>query len=198
MGGGVDHAQIKQLSDRLQLDLSQRFREYSSGNKQKLALVIAFMHRPKLLILDEPASSLDPLNQQEFYAMVRESRAEWATIFFSSHILSEVEHICDWVGIIRAGRLVKIASLEELHDIRMHRVEIEFAGGLPLERIRAADGVDSVVAGNNRVRCIVRGSFEPLMAAIDGARVVNFTSHEPSLEEMFLEYYSEAGKEPTA
>jgi ABC-2 type transport system ATP-binding protein len=195
MAGGVDRARVDELGERLQLDLSQRFRNYSTGNKKKLALVIAFMHRPRLLILDEPTSGLDPLNQQVFYAMVREARQEGGTVFLSSHILSEVEHVCDRVGIIRGGRLVRVARLEDLHEIRMRRVEIEFAGGVPVDAIRAADGVEDVVAEDHRVRCVVRGTFEPLLAAIAGAHVVNLSSHEPSLEEMFLGYYSAAERE---
>jgi len=195
MAGGVDQGRVKQLSERLQLDLSRRYREYSSGNKKKLMLVLAFMHRPRLLILDEPTAGLDPLNQQEFSAMVREARQQGVTVFLSSHVLSEVEHICDQVGIIRAGRLVNVSSLEDLHEIRMHRVEVEFAGEVPVEAIRRAEGVDDVSAENHRVRCIVRGSFEPLMGAIAGAHVVNLTSHEPSLEEAFLAYYAGAPAE---
>src|SRR5215470_14880984 len=195
MAGGVDQAYVKQLSERLELNLSRRFREYSTGNKKKLVLVVAFMHRPRLLILDEPTSGLDPLNQQEFYAMVREARQDGATVFLSSHVLSEVEHICDRVGIIRSGRLVNVASLEQLHEIRLHRVEIEFGGEVPAEAIRRAEGVDNVTVEGRRVHCVVRGSFEPLMATIAGAHVVNLTSHEPSLEDTYLEYYSGAGKE---
>jgi len=198
MAGGVDPARVKSLCGRLQLDLSRRYREYSSGNKKKLLLVIAFMHRPELLILDEPTSGLDPLNQQEFYAMVREARQGGATVFLSSHVLSEVEHVCDRVGIIRTGRLVNISSMEQLHEIRVHRVEIEFAGDVPAEAIRRADGVDGVTVENHRVQCVVRGSFEPLMAAVARAHVVNLTSHEPSLEDTFLEYYSDPGKEEVA
>jgi len=195
MAGGVDQARVKALCDRLQLDVTRRYREYSSGNKKKLLLVIAFMHQPRLLILDEPTSGLDPLNQQEFYAMVREARTDGATVFLSSHVLSEVEHVCDRVGIIRDGRLVNVASLEQLHEIRLHRVEIEFAGEVPEEAIRRAEGVDNLTVEGSRVHCVVRGSFEPLMAAVAGAQVVNLTSHEPSLEDTFLEYYSGAGKE---
>jgi ABC-2 type transport system ATP-binding protein len=190
MAGGVDEDHVQQLAARLQLDLGQRYREYSSGNRQKLILVLAFMHGPRLLILDEPTTGLDPLNQQEFNAILREARDAGATAFLSSHILSEVEHLCDRVGIIRAGRLVRVASLDELHHIRTHRVEIDFAGEPPLERIRAAAGVEDVVAEANRVRCMVRGSFEGLVAALAGAPVVNLVSHEPTLEETFLEYYS--------
>jgi len=118
MRGGVDRKVVRALCERFDLDLGRRFREYSSGNKQKLAIVLAFMHRPDLLILDEPTSGLDPLNQQEFYALLRETREAGATIFLSSHVLSEVEHVCDRVGILRAGRLVKVADLEELRRAR--------------------------------------------------------------------------------
>src|SRR5438067_11858257 len=118
MRGGVDRNVVRALSERFDLDLGRRFREYSSGNKQKLAIVLAFMHRPDLLILDEPTSGLDPLNQQEFYALLRETRDGGATVFFSSHVLSEVEHVCDRVGIIRDGRLVRVADLEELRRAR--------------------------------------------------------------------------------
>jgi len=195
MAGGVDRARVEALCDRLQLDVSRRYREYSSGNKKKLLLVIAFMRQPRLLILDEPTSGLDPLNQQTFNTMVLEARRDGATVFLSSHVLSEVEHVCDRVGIIRAGRLVNVASLEELHEIRLHRVEIEFAAEPPLDAIRKADGVDDVTVEGQRVRCVVRGSFEPLMQAIAGAHVVNLTSHEPSLEDTFLEFYSGSGEE---
>jgi ABC-2 type transport system ATP-binding protein len=198
MAGGVDQAHVRELSERLELDLNRRFREYSTGNKKKLALVIAFMNRPRLLILDEPTSGLDPLNQQQFYAMVREAQRGGATVFLSSHVLSEVQHVCDRVGIIRGGRLVKVASLEELHEIRMHRVEIEFEGPVPLDAIRAAAGVEEVTAEDHRVRGVVRGSFEPLLAAICRGHVVNLSSHEPSLEEMFLVYYSGGREEAVA
>ena len=109
MRGGVDRRRVHAIAERFDLDLSRRFREYSSGNKQKLAIVLAFMHAPDLLILDEPTSGLDPLNQQQFYALLRETRDDGATVFLSSHILSEVEHVCDRVGIIRDGKLVRVA-----------------------------------------------------------------------------------------
>jgi ABC-2 type transport system ATP-binding protein len=193
MRGGVDHARVRSLADRFDLDLSRRFREYSSGNKQKLAILLAFMHRPDLLILDEPTSSLDPLNQQQFYALLQESRDEGATVFLSSHVLSEVEHVCDRVGIIRDGRLVRLAHLDELRRIRVHRVEIEFAAStaVPEAQIREADGVESVSVSGHRVTCTVRGSFDPLLDAIRESEVVDLVSTEPSLEEIFLSYFSE-------
>jgi ABC-2 type transport system ATP-binding protein len=191
--GGVDTKLVQEICTRFSLDLGQRFREYSRGNKQKLAIVIGFMHRPKLLILDEPTGGLDPLNQQEFYSMVRESRDAGATVFLSSHILSEVEHVSDRVGIIRDGRLVRTAKLGELHDIRFHEVEIQFGGPVPVEALRAA-GVDRLEVQDRRVRGIVRGSFEPLMRALRDSQVTSFSSHEPSLEEIFLTFYRRDGQ----
>lgn len=193
MRGGVDAVRVRSLAVRFDLDLNRRFREYSSGNKQKLGILLAFMHRPNLLILDEPTGGLDPLNQQEFYRLVREVRDEGATVFLSSHILSEVEHVCDRVGIVRAGRLVKVADLDELHHIRVHHVEIEFAdsAGIPEAAIRDAHGVQEVAVSGQTVSCAVQGSFEPLMLALRGTRVTNFVSREPSLEEFFLEYYTQ-------
>jgi ABC-2 type transport system ATP-binding protein len=191
MRGGLDPKRIQGLAERLDLDLGRRFREYSSGNKQKLGIVLAFMHSPRFLILDEPTGGLDPLNQQEFYRLLAESREEGATVFLSSHILSEVEHVCDRVGILRSGHLVKVADLEELHRIRLHHVEIEFAEGaiIPEERIRAADGVDKVAVNERVLTCVMHGSFDSLLQALSGAAVENLISHEPSLEEVFLEFY---------
>lgn len=192
--GGVDEKAVAQICERFSLDLGQRFREYSRGNKQKLAIVLGFMHRPRLLILDEPTGGLDPLNQQEFYAMCRESRDAGATVFLSSHILSEVEHISDRIGIIRDGRLVRTAKLSELHEIRFRQVEIQFAGPVPESAIRTAPGVDQVQVSDHSVRCIVRGTFEPLMKALCDGQVVSFASHEPSLEEVFLTFYRGDGQ----
>src|SRR6202023_2246197 len=191
--GGVDETVVAEICKRFSLDLGQRFRESPRGNKHKLAIVLGFMLRPRLLILDEPTGGLDPLNQQEFYDLCRETREAGATVFLSSHILSEVEHISDRVGIIRDGRLVATLKLSELHEIRVHQVEIEFAGTVPLAAIRAAQGVDRVEVSDHRVRCVVQGSFESLMKALTGATVVNFVSHEPSLEEIFLTFYRGKG-----
>jgi len=193
MRGGVDQRTVRALAERFDLDLNRRFREYSSGNKQKLAIVLAFMHTPDLLILDEPTSGLDPLNQQEFYALLREARDGGATVFLSSHVLSEVEHVCDRVGILRAGRLVQVAQLEELRRIRVHRVEIAFAPGseMPAERLEAAPGVDDVTVRGHSVTCTVQGSFDGLLHAISGTHVIDLVSTEPSLEEVFLSFFDE-------
>jgi ABC-type multidrug transport system ATPase subunit len=191
MRGGADPKIVRNIAERFELDLGRRFREYSSGNKKKLGIVLAFMHRPDLLILDEPTGGLDPLNQQEFYKLLHETRDAGATTFLSSHILSEVEHVCDRVGIIRSGRLVKVADLDEIHSIRIHRLELEFSPDTPVPEasIRSAAGVDEVVVSDHRVTCTVRGTFDPLLKALEGTSVTNLVSHEPSLEEIFLTYY---------
>src|SRR6266700_6012178 len=116
--GGVDQAYLKQLIKRLDLDPSRKFRHYSSGNKRKVVLIQAFMHRPRVLILDEPTNGLDPINQQEFHRMVAEARAAGSTVFLSSHIMSEVEQTCSRVGIIREGRLVRVGGVAELKGIK--------------------------------------------------------------------------------
>jgi ABC-2 type transport system ATP-binding protein len=194
MRGGADPATVRSIAQRFDLDLNRRFREYSSGNKRKLGILLAFMHKPELLILDEPTSGLDPLNQQEFYELLREARDGGATVFLSSHILSEVEHVCDRVGILRGGKLVRVAELDDLHHIRAHHVEVEFAPGttVPEAAIRSAAGVEDVTVDGGRVRCTVRGSFGPLFEAIHEAKVTDLVSTEPSLEEIFLSYYSES------
>jgi ABC-2 type transport system ATP-binding protein len=194
MRGGANPKTVRGLAERLDLDLNRRFREYSSGNKQKLGILLAFMHAPELLILDEPTSGLDPLIQQEFYSLLGEARNAGATVFLSSHVLSEVERVCDRVGIIRSGRLVRVAHLDELRRIRVHRVELEFApdARVPEAEIRAASGVDEVVVDGRRVTCALRGDFEPLLDAIRDSSVTDMVSAEPSLEEVFLSYYSDA------
>jgi ABC-2 type transport system ATP-binding protein len=194
--GGVDPARVTALARRLELDLGMRFRQYSRGNKQKLGLVLAFMHEPRLLILDEPTSGLDPLNQQEFYRMVEEARERGATIFLSSHVLSEVERVCQRIGIIRRGHLVQVARLEDLHHLRNHSVEVDFSGPVPVDGVRAAAGVENVTVDGRRLRLTVRGSFGPLLAALEQGQVVNLVSREPSLEETFLAYYRDDASGP--
>jgi ABC-2 type transport system ATP-binding protein len=165
----------------------------SRGTRQKLALVLAWMHRPDLLLLDEPTGGLDPLHQQTFYALVGEARAGGATVFLSSHDLAEVEHVCDRAGIVRAGRLVAVLGLGELRGLRARRVEIAFAGPPPAGAVRAAAGVESVEGAGNRLSCTVRGGFDPLLRAIAGHTVLALDSREPSLEELFLAYYQDQG-----
>ena len=188
--GDITDAEVEAIARRLDLDLGRKYREYSHGNKQKLALLLAFAPRPALLILDEPTSGLDPLHQQEFYGLVRDARARSATIFISSHVLSEVEHVCDRVGIVREGHLAKVGTLDELTGIRAHHVRIEFADQPPLERLRAVSGLEGLAVDGHRVSGLFRGSFDQLLAAIAGSRVTTLESREPTLEEVFLSYYA--------
>ncbi|MBV8083362.1 MAG: ABC transporter ATP-binding protein [Chloroflexi bacterium] len=190
MRGGVDPARVRGLCERFDLDLRRRFREYSHGNKQKLALVLAFMHQPRLLIFDEPTNGLDPLNQQTFHSLVREAARDGATAFLSSHVLSEVEAICTRVGIIRAGHLVGDRSLDEMHELRFHTVDVEFSGAVPADAVRAVANVSEVAVNGSRLTCTVRGDFAPLLTALQQGHVVNLVSSEPSLESIFLTYYS--------
>jgi ABC-2 type transport system ATP-binding protein len=189
--GGVDPNHVASLSEQLELDLGRRWREQSRGNKQKLALVLALMHRPELLILDEPTGGLDPLKQQVFYQLLTDARAAGATVFLSSHVLTEVERVCDRVGIVRAGRLVTVATLEELRRMRAYQVELRFAGPPPVDAVRAAAGVSQVSVTGMRLLCTVHGGFGQLLEAIAGHEVVTMASQEPSLEELFLDYYRE-------
>jgi ABC-2 type transport system ATP-binding protein len=189
MRGAIDQSRVKDLAERFQLDLGRRFREYSRGNKQKLGLVLAFMHSPRLLILDEPTGGLDPLNQQTFHQLIAEVRAAGVTVFLSSHMLSEVEETCSRVGIIRDGRLVSDMSMDKVHEMRFHEVVIEFGGDVPEPAVRAAAGVDDVVVDGQRLTCTVHGTFDSLLAALAGSNVLDLVSREPSLESIFLTYY---------
>lgn len=188
---GVDRRRIREISERLDLDLGRPYRQYSRGNKQKLAIVTAFMHRPRLLILDEPTGGLDPLNQQEFHRMVREERDAGATVFLSSHVLSEVAAMCDRVAIVRAGRLVKVAELHELNELHLQRVEVEFAGAPPLEALRAVPNLERLEVNGLVARGILRGDAEAFLRALVQGRPVRLTSEEPTLEESFLAYYGD-------
>jgi len=190
--GDIADADVGTIATQLDLDLGRKYREYSHGNKQKLALLLAFAPRPSLLILDEPTTGLDPLHQQEFYKLVRGARARGATVFVSSHVLSEVEHICDRVGIVRDGHLAMVGKLDELTGIRAHQVRIEFADAPPVERLRGLAGFEGLAIDGRRATGMFRGSFDQLLRAIADSRVVSLESREPTLEEVFLGYYSGA------
>jgi ABC-2 type transport system ATP-binding protein len=191
--GGVDPTYQVSLIARLDIDPSRRFREYSKGNKQKIGLVIAFQHRPELLILDEPTSGLDPLVQQSFYALVREAKAEGRTVFLSSHILGEVERTCDRVAIIRDGRLVRVDRVEAFRDLAHHDVELRFAGPVPAAEFEGLPGVSEVASEDHVLRIRVTGPITPVVRAAARYELLDFVSREPSLEESFLAQY---GREP--
>ncbi len=184
--GGVDPARIAELARRLDLDLGRRYETLSHGNKQKVALVQAFMHRPELIILDEPTLGLDPLIQREFRQLVGEAVTGGATVFLSSHVLSEVELICDRIALIRDGRLHRVGSLNELRALRVHRVEANFTGRLDPADLARLPGVSDTTVDDHHLGCAVQGSIAPLLPVLSAANVVELDSHELSLEEVFL------------
>jgi ABC-2 type transport system ATP-binding protein len=187
--GGVDKEYQASLVERLDLDPSRKFKEYSKGNKQKVALVIALQHRPDLLLLDEPTSGLDPLVQQTFFVILRESVAGGAAVFLSSHILSEVEKTADRVGIIREGRLVKVGTVDDLRDLAHHQVELRFTGEVPVAAFEVLPGVSEVVVEDHVLRLRVAGAITPVVQAAARYELMDFVSREPSLEETFLAQY---------
>jgi ABC-2 type transport system ATP-binding protein len=193
--GGVDQAYLKHLALRLDLDTSRRFRHYSHGNRQKVGLIQAFMHRPRLLILDEPTSGLDPLNQQEFHRIVSEVRAEGRTVFLCSHILSEVEAMCERVGIIRDGRLARVGGVAELKNIKRHEVELTFASAPPADAFRGLAGLERVetLPDGRTLRLTVQGGLDAVVKVAAQYPLANFVSREPSLEDIFLRYYQDEG-----
>jgi ABC-2 type transport system ATP-binding protein len=185
--GGTDEVYRDVLIERFQLDASKRVRALSKGNRQKVQLVAAFATRAELLILDEPTSGLDPLMEVAFRETVEEAKERGQTVFLSSHILSEVEALCDRVGILRRGRLVDEGTLQELRHLSAQTIEITFEGAAPA--LDGLPGVRVARAGPNALRCEVTGSVGPLIAALSGHRVLALSSREPSLEEIFLHHY---------
>jgi polyether ionophore transport system ATP-binding protein len=185
--GGADESYRVLLTERFQLDTSKKIRALSKGNRQKVQLVAAFATRAELLILDEPTSGLDPLMEMAFRETVQEARREGQTIFLSSHILSEVEALCDRVGILRNGRLVDEGTLRELRHLGAQTVEVTFAGAAP--DLDGLAGVSVVSAGQNALRCEVSGPIGPLIAALARHPVTALSTREPSLEEIFLHHY---------
>jgi ABC-2 type transport system ATP-binding protein len=185
--GGADTAYRKQLVERFKLDVDKKVRALSKGNRQKVQLIAALASRAELLILDEPTSGLDPLMEVAFRESVGEAKQRGQTVFLSSHILSEVEALCDRVGILSGGRLVDEGTLEQLRHLSAHTVDVTFEGRAP--QLPPLDGVQVTSAGENALRCEVRGEIRPLLAALAELPVVAMTSREPSLEEIFLEHY---------
>lgn len=188
--GGHDEGYRELLCERFQLDVDRKVRALSKGNRQKVQLVAAFATRADLLILDEPTAGLDPLMEVAFRETVHESKQRGQTVFLSSHILSEVEALCDRVGILRRGRLVDEGTLEQLRHLGAQTVEVTFAG--PAPALPQLAGVSVVSAGENAIRCEVSGGVGPLIAALaqaGGAPIESLQSREPSLEEIFLHHY---------
>jgi len=187
--GHVDDAYRDVLVDRFDLDVEKKVRALSKGNRQKLILIGALMTRPELLILDEPTSGLDPLMEQAFRACVEEARERGQSVLLSSHILSEVEALCDRIGILREGVLVEMGTLAQMRHLSALLVEATFEHSVPdLSRV---EGVSMVNVIGTTVTCQVHGSVEPLLRVLVDAGVRSMLSREPSLEELFLAHYGD-------
>ncbi len=192
--GALRGYQKPPLRDRLieifSLDISKRTKSYSHGTKQKLAIVQAFMHDPELLILDEPTIGLDPLMQQRFYELLMEMKNRGKTIFLSSHILSEVEKVCDRVGILREGKLVAIHEISEIKKIRLKSIEISFKQEVNKSVFRL-DGVRKVEKDGNTIQLWVDSNINSILRTISEYPVENISFRDACLEDIFMEYYSE-------
>ncbi len=187
---GIDTKRRDELAERLQLDLGRRLRDLSSGNRRKVALLLAFVSDAELLVLDEPTSGLDPLMQQVFQQLVAEARAAGKTVFLSSHVLSEVQRAADRVAVLRAGKIVTIGTVEELRGRARQRVEAWFVGDPPTAELTALPGVvDSAVDGRH-FTAVLTGSIQPLIEVLARNPVSGMLVEEPDLEEAFLDLFA--------
>jgi ABC-2 type transport system ATP-binding protein len=190
--GGVDRGHVSDLADRLQADLDKKVGDLSSGNRQKVGLILAFMNRPELVIMDEPSTGLDPLMQREFQAMMREVAAEGRCVFLSSHTLSEVQRVADRVGIIRHGHLVDVEFVDDLRSKAIRTVELQFDGPVEASVFESVPGVRDVNVASHHATMSFDGKMDSLLrAATEHYTLVDVSTQEADLEEIFLEYYRE-------
>jgi ABC-2 type transport system ATP-binding protein len=192
--GSVDHGYRDALIDRFELVADKKVRAYSHGNRQKVMLIAAFASRADLLLLDEPTTGLDPLMEQVFRACVREAHDRGQTVLLSSHILSEVEAVCDRVAMLRAGRVIETGHLDALRGLAALRVRAVLSSAPP--DLSGLPGVNNVAVDGPTVECDVAGSMEPLMRALAEAGVKHMTTREPSLEELFVSHYVDGYSPP--
>jgi ABC-2 type transport system ATP-binding protein len=189
-GRAADWEFVRELAARLDLDLRRPIKNLSKGNKQKVGVVQALMHRPELLMLDEPTSGLDPLMQQEVLELIREARAGGATVFFSSHIMSEVQTVADRVAMIREGQIVKVAETGSLIGHAMRRVTVQFREPVEPAPLAAVPGVTLLSRDDGTsVTLQVAGDMDALVKALGSFPVCDLETTRPSLEEVFLTYY---------
>lgn len=190
--GKTDEAYRQKLIKRFQFEPDKKVRTYSKGNKQKINLIAAFSTRAELLLLDEPTSGLDPIMEQAFKETIHEAQNNGQTILLSSHILGEVEALCDRIAILRAGKLVEMGTLAEMRHLSAVTVDATFATQPP--RVEHLAGVSGVKISGNHLSCQVHGSIDPLLTVLAAAHPKTLLSHEPSLEELFLTLYGDKTK----
>ncbi len=191
--GGVDRRIRDALAERFDAELDRPIRELSTGNRQKLGLIQAFMHEPELLILDEPIAGLDPLVQQSFHALLREVSGEGRTVFLSSHTLSEVERVTHRVAILRRGRLIVVDTLENLRRVAVQHLEIEFAAPAPVDEFRGVPGVREATAQGRTLNVAFEGSADAVVKAAAHHDVQAIRTRDEDLEDIFLRYYHDDG-----
>lgn len=188
--GGVDWSHVDQLADRLDADLSKKIGDLSTGNRQKIGLIQAFMNRPQVVIMDEPSTGLDPLVQREFQTMLREVAALGNTVFLSSHTLSEVQRVSDRVAIIRHGKLVAVETVHALRSKGMRKVEFELDTAPDPAVFQAVTGVRDVAIHGHTATVTFDGKIEGLLSAVAGRyEVIDISTADADLEEIFLTYY---------
>ena len=193
IGPGIDHHYRDELIQRFELEVDRKCGTYSTGNRQKVALVAAFATRAPLLIFDEPTSGLDPLMEQQVRQCITAAEARGQTVFLSSHHLTEVEAVCQRVGILREGRLVEVAELSDLRRLRLTEMTVSFRGAPPdLEQLCRVTGVSNVQElSPSRLSLTLTGTPAAALRILANAEVVGLDVREPSLEEIFLEYYGQ-------
>ncbi len=189
--GGVDRSEVDALLARFDLDPTRPIGELSSGNRRKVGIVQAFMHRPELLVLDEPSSGLDPLLQREFQDLIRERCDAGATVFLSSHVLPEVERVADRVAILRRGRLLTVSTMDQLRQQARQRIQLHVAGDCDAEQFAGLPGVVEASASDGVLDLVVEGSVDPVIKAAATLRVDRIVSHNDDLEDIFLDLYRE-------
>jgi len=177
------------LADRLELELDRPIRALSKGNRQKVGLVQAFMHEPELLVLDEPTAGLDPLVQHTFYDLIDEAKAGGATVFLSSHVLPEVQHVADRVALVRDGRLVLVAAVDDLRARALTRVAVTFATLPSSSAFAGVAGAREIERNGRTILFSLEGEADALVKALARHRVVALDSHEADLEDIFLALY---------
>ena len=178
-----------ELVERLDLAVGKKVRSLSRGNRQKVAIVVAMMHDPEILILDEPTLGLDPLMQQVFYTILGEFKQRGKTVFLSSHILSEVERVCDRVGIVKEGSLMDVRSIEELRQNKIRHMDVSFSGEVDVSRFKALPQVLEVKRLDGYLRITLRGDIDAIIKEIARNQVVDLTFTQPSLEDFFMSFY---------
>jgi ABC-2 type transport system ATP-binding protein len=186
---------LQELLERLDLDITRKIKALSRGNRQKVAIVLAMMHDPDILILDEPTLGLDPLMQQEFYTILGEFKERGKTVFLSSHILSEVERSCDRVGIVKLGKLVDVRSIEDLRQNKIRHMDVIFSEPVRSDEFEQLPDVIEVKQLNEHMRITIRGDVDKLIKQIALHPVEDLTFTQPSLEDFFLSFYGRVADE---